>query len=142
MRGIGPAVTASALVLALGVLMGGCQHQVDQSGQGEAALRFARALSAGRYEEAQRFLSKDLAVRMPVAKIRQRHEEMVSQGEGRRASIVQVMEVSDRWPGREAGDVGWAYVAIAGDSFSEGIAVIVSEESGRSLIRDIEWGRP
>lgn len=29
-----------------------------------------------------------------------------------------------QWPAREANDVGWAYMAIIGDKFSEAVSVI------------------
>jgi hypothetical protein len=46
------------------------------------------------------------------------------------------------WPNKEEDDIGWAYVALSGDSFSEAATVIMKLEDGRMVIRSIEWGRP
>lgn len=46
------------------------------------------------------------------------------------------------WPGKQPGDVGWAYVGIEGDGFLEAVAVTVASIDGRLHIREIEWGRP
>lgn len=46
------------------------------------------------------------------------------------------------WAAKQAGDVGWAYVAIEGEGFVEAVTVTVSERAGRLFVRNIEWGRP
>lgn len=46
------------------------------------------------------------------------------------------------WPGKQAGDAGWAYVSICGKNFVEAVAVIVTNRDGPLLIRSVEWGRP
>jgi hypothetical protein len=51
-------------------------------------------------------------------------------------------KVLDYWPARQLGDVGWAYVAISGDGFSEAVTVTVADMGGRMMIRELEWGRP
>jgi hypothetical protein len=87
-------------------------------------------------------LSKDVAVQLPVPELRKVYEDMIAYGQPDSVKDVRVMEAMTYWPGRKPGDVGWAYVAMSGDTFSEGIAVVVAEESGRQVIREIEWGRP
>jgi hypothetical protein len=52
---------------------------------------------------------------------------------------VEVTNVLDEWSAKESHDNGWAYVAIGGRGYSEGLAVIVTN---RGLIRQIAWGRP
>ena len=52
------------------------------------------------------------------------------------------MEDMREWPTRQDPDIGWAYVAICGEGFNEAVSVIVSEEGGQAVIRNIEWGRP
>ena len=42
----------------------------------------------------------------------------------------------------EKGDTKWVYVAISNDYYSEAVAVIVAQEQGRSVIRELDWGRP
>ena len=46
------------------------------------------------------------------------------------------------WPGKQTGDVGWAYVPICGENFVEAVTVIVTNEEGLLRIRSVEWGRP
>ena len=55
------------------------------------------------------------------------------------ASKVDVTQTMTDWPGKQAGDVGWAYVSIAGDAGLEGIAVVITRDK---RVRSIEWGRP
>jgi hypothetical protein len=109
--------------------------------QGKVGLAFARALAARQFEQAHQLLSTSLASRYSVEKLRSEYEGMVSYGNGP-ATVVEVVTVMDDWPARQAGDVGWAYVAIVGDDFSEAVTVTVAEESGKLVIRDVQWGRP
>lgn len=39
-------------------------------------------------------------------------------------------------------DVEWVYVALANDTYSEAVTVVVSQEESRLVIGSIEWGRP
>ncbi|HNC91251.1 MAG TPA: hypothetical protein PL000_20160 [Anaerolineales bacterium] len=48
----------------------------------------------------------------------------------------------EQWPDQRPNDVGWAYVAIDGEGFSEAVTVIVENERQTPAIRYIEWGRP
>ena len=49
------------------------------------------------------------------------------------------MQTLDTWPEKKKGDVGWVYVAIAGDDFSEAVTVVVAQVGDRLAIRSIEW---
>jgi hypothetical protein len=57
-------------------------------------------------------------------------------------TILEVVTTLTEWPERQDGDVGWAYVAIAGHMYSEAITCIVVGSPGNYQIRSIEWGRP
>jgi hypothetical protein len=46
------------------------------------------------------------------------------------------------WPGREPSDVGWAYVSVGGDEYSEAVTVVVTLEEGELRVRTVEFGRP
>jgi len=48
----------------------------------------------------------------------------------------------DEWPGKEMLDVGWVYVAIDGDGYTEAVTVTITREEDKLVIRNIEWGRP
>ena len=48
----------------------------------------------------------------------------------------------ETWPGKQPGDLGWAYVSIEGHDFIEAVYVLVRETDGAPKIREIQWGRP
>ena len=105
------------------------------------ALEFARALDAGRYEDAHRLLAADLARELTPAKLKENYEGMIAYGGGP-ARYVFVLYALGYRPDSRPEDIGWAYVVIAGDDFSEAVTVVVSREDGRAVVREIEWGRP
>ncbi len=109
--------------------------------QGEVGLLFAQALVAGDFKRAHRLLEPGLGTQYTPAKLEIEYRDMISYGGGA-AKEVRVMTALDYWPAKQLGDVGWAYVAISGDSFSEAVTVTVAEFGGRMLIRELEWGRP
>ena len=57
-------------------------------------------------------------------------------------SQAEVITDMEDWPGKEEDDIGWAYVALAGETFSEAATVIVKREGVGLVIRSLEWGRP
>lgn len=109
--------------------------------QGQVALRFASQLVAGKFEEAHQMLSASAKAEWPASLLGSTYREMVGYFETP-PNLVMVMNTLEDWPGRRPHDVGWAYAAIAGESESEAVIVVVSEEGGHHLVRSIEWGRP
>jgi hypothetical protein len=55
---------------------------------------------------------------------------------------LEVGQTMEHWPGKQPGDIGWAYVSIGGDVYSEAVVVVVTSEHGAARIREIEFGRP
>lgn len=113
----------------------------NQSDYGQVALKFASALAHGDFDQAHRCICEKHKSDWSAAQLRTAYEGMIEYGDGS-ANFVEVMETMTDWPTRVEGDLGWVYVAIAGDDFSEAVAVIVSEDDGEQRIREIEWGRP
>src|SRR5215203_2565044 len=113
----------------------------EESEQGVVALAFAQALVAEDYRGAYGMLASSLRERFPPPFLKAKYERMIEYGEGL-PNFVGVMGILDDWPGKQKEDVGWAYVAIGGDTFSEAVAVVVALEQGQRVIREIEWGRP
>jgi len=109
--------------------------------QGQRALKFANALVSGDFGHASEMLSASLRQEYAGSQLRDEYEEMIEYGDGP-PDLVEVMNVLEDWPAKEPDDVGWAYVAIAGPGYSEGISVVVNREGEEELIREIEWGRP
>jgi hypothetical protein len=46
------------------------------------------------------------------------------------------------WPDKQPADLGWAYVSIGGDVYSEAVTVVVTSEEGTPRVRAVEFGRP
>jgi hypothetical protein len=116
------------------------------SGPGETELRkvatsFAQKIVAGDYETAYGMLSASLQATTSPAQLKKEFLSMIDYGNGP-PNFVEAMDVQDKWPDKLPADVGWAYVAITGDNFSEAVTVIIEREHGRNKIRSIEWGRP
>ena len=108
---------------------------------GKIAFEFASALVSGDFEKAHELLAGSEKLEWSSSDLRNEFEQMIDYGGGP-PNHIEVMNVMDDWPKKIPGDVGWAYAAIAGDGYSEGIAVVVCSENGNHRIRQIEWGRP
>ena len=104
------------------------------------ALQFAEALVGERFDDAHAMLTSRLREQMSPDDLRTHFQEMMySPGP---IVVEGVMAAMQDWPDREPGDVGWAYVSIAGDGYGEAVTVIVMQENAALKIRDIEWGSP
>lgn len=111
----------------------------------DIAREFAHALVEERHEDAWRLLTPELqsefAPRDLAASLRAMYESYAPNSKPERVVFDPQFAATD-FPMRRPGDAGWAYVALEGLGFVEAVTVVVSESSGRLLIRSIEWGRP
>ena len=107
----------------------------------KVARDFALALVAGDFDAAHRMLSVVASKQSTAAKLKTKYAAMMK-GFGPPPEIVEVGGVLDEWPDRKPGDAGWVYVAMTGEGESAGVTVVVAEESGKLVVRSIEWGRP
>jgi hypothetical protein len=107
----------------------------------QIALDFARALVNGAFGAAHDVLSADLKAAIPAAELGRLYRNMLSLA-AEQPDTVEVIETMRDWPDKQPHDVGWAYVAISGKTFSEAVTVIVVEQGGALCIRSVEWGRP
>jgi hypothetical protein len=114
-------------------------HAPNHTPQGKVALQFAQALVARNFRDAQAMLTPELRSLHSIEDLQTQFEGMISNWQGMPVTDVETINVLDEWPGRQAGDMGWAYVSIGGDRFNEAVAVVVTDAG---LIRSIEWGRP
>ena len=110
----------------------------EQMPQSAAARRFAELLVAGDFDGAFEMLSPDLAQSTTAEDLARDYSRMTEYGDGLADSVQPVTTLED-WPGRQPGDLGWAYVSIEGPQLMEGIAVVVTTDE---KVREIEWGRP
>jgi hypothetical protein len=58
------------------------------------------------------------------------------------ANGIEVGQTMEEWPGKKPADVGWAYVSVGGDVYSEAVTVVVTREGDLLKIRTVEFGRP
>lgn len=105
------------------------------------AASFAKAIAFGDFETAHSYLSSSIRNEMPQDQLCLIYGELISYWGGP-ATHVEVMATMDEWPARQPLDLGWAYVEIHGQGYCEAVAVVVDQESGMPVIREIEWGRP
>jgi hypothetical protein len=103
-------------------------------------VQFAQALVAQDFQQAHTLLSASLRKTSSVAQMHEAYENMMERGDGSPPTVELISAMMD-WPARRKADVGWAYVAISGKTFSEAAAVIVKQEAGRLVIRHIVWSR-
>lgn len=107
----------------------------------ELALEFTRALAAREYHRAYEMTSSEYRDRVTREGLQEAFETMIPLDWGE-TEPVQVMTSMSDWPGKGADDVGWVYVSIAGDVYSEGLAAVITREGQTLRIREVEWGRP
>ena len=113
----------------------------EDTASSRLALDFANAMAAGDTARAHAMLSTALQAQMTPNTLARDYQQMVDYGEGA-PTVVQVMTTMSDWPARESSDTEWVYVAIANDSYSEAVTVVVMQDGSRLAIRSIEWGRP
>lgn len=104
-------------------------------------LRFAEALSRGEYATASTMLTQPLRTAYSSEALSTSYREMVGL-ESAEPSILRVITTMTEWPDKLPGDIGWAYVAIAGHMYSEAVSCVITDDEGDYRIRSIEWGRP
>jgi len=105
------------------------------------ALAFAQSLAARDYAKAHAMTSEAYRKRTTVDQLQAAFEAIVPRDWGS-VGPVEVGETMTTWPDKQPGDLGWAYVSIGGDVYSEAITVVVASESGAARIRAVEFGRP
>lgn len=109
------------------------------------AVKFASALIAGDFVTAHAMLSRSLQRTQSPQSLRDSYLSMFNRySDGQPNRVVFDLEwQSENWPGKQARDCGWVYVAVTNDyDISEAVAVIVADEDAGLVIREIEWGRP
>jgi hypothetical protein len=107
----------------------------------QLATSFADALVAGNFKKARALLSHSLKRSTSEKALAKSLEDLLPSAQST-IDDSNVVDTMDDWPDKKPGDVGWAYVALNGDGFSEGVSVTVSKEGTGLAIRDVEWGRP
>jgi hypothetical protein len=110
----------------------------------EVAVAFAAALIARDFARARSMLTPSLGAELSEHALQERLTQMYrGYAHGEPSSSQFVPEGTlETWPGKQHGDLGWAYVNIEGDDFNEAVFVLVSDVDGVPMIKEIQWGRP
>jgi hypothetical protein len=105
------------------------------------ALEFTQSLAAREYHKAYAMTSQQYRKGTTVEQLRIAFESIVPTDWGLFGPI-EVGQTMTSWPGKQPSDIGWAYVSIGGDVYSEAVTVVVTLEQGEAKIREVEMGRP
>jgi len=104
-------------------------------------LAFAKALATRDYDGAYALTSSAYRDSTSVTALQAAFESIVPV-DWQTIGPIEVGETMDDWPGREPSDVGWAYLSVGGDVYSEAVTVVVTLENGELKVRTVEFGRP
>lgn len=106
------------------------------------ALNFVQALMDRDYAKAYGMTARDYQGRTSLDAMRAEFEAIVPPDWG--VGPVEVGQTNDMdgFPDRQPSDLGWVYVSIHGDVYSEAVTVIIAEENATLVVRDVEFGRP
>lgn len=143
----GRALASFAVVLIVAAIVSvGCSKEeptppVASTDYKHVALEFARSLAAREYPKAYAMMSQGYRQTNTVEELRVGFEVIVPRDWGAIGPI-EVGETMASWPGKQPSDLGWAYVSIGGDVYSEAVIVVVTSENGEARIREVEFGRP
>ena len=107
----------------------------------QIALEFTKSLAAREYVKAYAMTSRGYQKTTTVEQLRTAFEALVPTDSGPIGPI-ELGQPMTTWPGKQSSDLGWAYVSIGGDVYSEAITVVVTSENGEGKVRDVEFGRP
>lgn len=137
----------SVILCGAAIVFAGCSKETPQMPSGNTpdyrriALEFARSLAARDYSKAYAMTSQEYREKNTLTQLRSGFETIVPTDWGT-ADPIEVSKTMTNWPARQPSDLGWAYVSIGGDVYSEAITVVVASENGKARIREVEFGRP
>jgi hypothetical protein len=107
----------------------------------QVALLFAKALSAREYPIAYAMTSEQFRRNHTAEDLKAQFEAIVPPDWGAIGPI-EVGQTMTHWPTKQQSDLGWAYVSIGGNVYSEAVIVVVTSTNGNPQIREVEFGRP
>lgn len=105
------------------------------------ALQFATTLAKRDYAQAYAMTSKEYQTRTSLEQMRGGFEAVVP-NDWKTVGPIEVGNTMENWPEKRPSDVGWAYISLGGDVYSEAVTVIVTVEAQALRVRSVEFGRP
>ena len=106
-----------------------------------AGLKFASALASRDYPTAYALTSSDYQHSTTLDEMRAGFEAIVPT-DWRTVGPIEVGHVMETWPAKKPSDVGWIYISIGGEVYSEALSVVVMLEADTLKVRTVEFGRP
>jgi hypothetical protein len=110
---------------------------------------FVQNLLQRKFSEAYEMLSDGLKTTIQVSALEQAFDAMIGTYSDWYDDGVVVIKGSELgstmtdWPDKQANDIGWNYVHIFGEGWTEAVTVVVEQvDSGRLSIRELKLGRP
>jgi len=137
----------SGALIAAAIIFAGCSGEESKMQTGNPsdyraiALEFAQSLAERQYTKAYEMTTKEYRKRTSVEQLQATFESIVPSDWGPMGPI-EVGQTMTTWTGKEPADLGWAYVSIGGEVYSEAVTVVVTSEHGEAKIREVEFGRP
>lgn len=137
----------SILALILGILITGRLNEEEimttkhNANFKEIAMQFAKLLANRNYSDAYEMTTQEYRKKNSLEQIQEHFEALIPMDWGA-IDPIEVGETMNDWRGKEATDVGWIYVSLGGDVYSEAVTVIIAEEKGALKVREVEFGRP
>jgi len=107
----------------------------------EVALAFTKALTARDYATAYALTAMEYRGATAMQAMQAAFEGVVPSDWGS-VGPIEVVQTMQDWPGRKTADIGWVYVSIGGDVYSEAVTIVVTREGGVARVRTAEFGRP
>ncbi len=141
-------LTSSSLSwILLAILAIGCSRDdahtsgKDAEQYQETALAFTKALAARDYPAAYALTGREYQNGTSLQAMQEAFERVVPR-DWKTVGPVQVGETMSDWPGKTSVEVGWVYLTIGGDAYSEGVTVTVGRAVDGLRVRTVTFGRP
>jgi hypothetical protein len=107
------------------------------------AQQFGDCMARGDYSTAWALLAEQTQATITPEAIASAVAAMIADAPG---PILQAQVMDDciveNWPAKQPGDLAVVYVALMGESFSEAVTLTLAQYGEKTLIRELEWGRP
>ena len=100
-----------------------------------------RALASRDYPTAYALTSSDYQRSTTFDEMRAAFEAIVPTT-WRTVGPVEVGQAMETWSAKQPSDVGWVYISIGGDAYSEAVTVVVMLQADTLKVRTVEFGRP
>jgi hypothetical protein len=107
----------------------------------ESTLQFAKLLATRNYSDAYEMTSHEYKKRISLEQMKEHFETIIPLDWGA-IDPIEIGETLNDWRGKESSDLGWVYVSLGGDVYSEAVTVIIAQEKGALKVREVEFGRP